>query len=69
MQSNIDQALLQPGGSIGTGLFVGSGAALNRGGPAGLLVCWTLIGMMLINVTQACLHCRIIDCRGLILVP
>lgn len=40
------------GGSIGTGLFVGSGAALNRGGPAGVLIAWILIGIMLINVTQ-----------------
>ncbi|KAF9021343.1 amino-acid permease inda1 [Hymenopellis radicata] len=41
------------GGSIGTGLFVGSGAALNSGGPAGVLIAWIIIGVMLINVTQA----------------
>ncbi|PPQ69429.1 hypothetical protein CVT24_001478 [Panaeolus cyanescens] len=40
------------GGSIGTGLFVGSGSALRVGGPAGILVAWLLIGVMLINVTQ-----------------
>lgn len=40
------------GGSIGTGLFVGSGSALQRGGPAGVLIAWILIGIMLINVTQ-----------------
>jgi len=42
------------GGSIGTGLFVGSGSALAIGGPAGLLIAWFLIGVMLINVTQVC---------------
>lgn len=31
------------GSSIGTGLFVGSGSALNTGGPAGLLIAWALI--------------------------
>ena len=45
-----------PGGSIGTGLFVGSGSALSRGGPAGVLIAWILIGIMLINVTQVRRH-------------
>ncbi|CAH2351588.1 general amino-acid permease Gap1p [[Candida] railenensis] len=31
------------GSSIGTGLFVGSGTALNTGGPAGLLIAWVII--------------------------
>lgn len=50
--------MIAVGGSIGTGLFVGSGSALNRGGPAGVLIAWILIGVMLINVTQACLFFR-----------
>jgi amino acid transporter len=41
------------GGSIGTGLFVGSGSALHNGGPAGILIAWLLMGFMLINVIQA----------------
>jgi len=45
--------MIAVGGSIGTGLFVGSGGALNRGGPGGILIAWILIGIMLINVTQA----------------
>ncbi|KAG6827898.1 hypothetical protein H0H92_010033 [Tricholoma furcatifolium] len=45
--------MIAVGGSIGTGLFVGSGAALNAGGPAGLLIAWIIMGVMLINVTQA----------------
>ena len=35
------------GGSIGTGLFVGSGSALRTGGPAGLLIAYILIGTMI----------------------
>lgn len=58
---NMLQAKMKPrhltmiavGGSIGTGLFVGSGSALHDGGPAALLIAWGLIGIMLINVTQA----------------
>lgn len=41
------------GGSIGTGLFVGSGNALATGGPAALLIAFTLIGMMLYCVVHA----------------
>ncbi|PPJ55243.1 hypothetical protein CBER1_04307 [Cercospora berteroae] len=41
------------GGSIGAGLFVGSGSALNRGGPASLLICFGLIGIMIFNVVHA----------------
>ncbi|KAI9053565.1 hypothetical protein LZ554_002519 [Drepanopeziza brunnea f. sp. 'monogermtubi'] len=35
------------GGSIGTGLFVASGKALEAGGPASLLISFSLIGIML----------------------
>ncbi|KAG6830788.1 hypothetical protein H0H87_007041 [Tephrocybe sp. NHM501043] len=45
--------MIAVGGSIGTGLFVGSGSALNAGGPAGVIIAWILMGIMLINVTQA----------------
>lgn len=41
------------GGSIGTGLFVGSGGALATGGPASLLIAFSLIGMMLYCVVHA----------------
>ena len=37
------------GGSIGAGLFVGSGGALARGGPAALLICFSLIGFVSIE--------------------
>lgn len=30
------------GGSIGTGLFVGSGSALSTGGPAGIIIAWVI---------------------------
>jgi amino acid transporter len=45
--------MIAVGGSIGTGLFVGSGSALARGGPAAVLLAWIIMGVMLINVTQA----------------
>ncbi|GMM32431.1 hypothetical protein DAMA08_051760 [Martiniozyma asiatica (nom. inval.)] len=41
------------GGAIGTGLFVGSGSALRHGGPASLVICYTLIGTMIFCVVQA----------------
>ncbi|KAL1587299.1 hypothetical protein WHR41_04411 [Cladosporium halotolerans] len=41
------------GGSIGAGLFVGSGSALSRGGPAALLICFSIIGIMMFNVVYA----------------
>ncbi|KAF2169034.1 hypothetical protein M409DRAFT_65346 [Zasmidium cellare ATCC 36951] len=41
------------GGSIGTGLFVGSGSALAHGGPASLLIAFVLIGIMLYNTVHA----------------
>lgn len=41
------------GGSIGTGLFVASGRALNTGGPASLLLAFTIIGIMLFCTCQA----------------
>lgn len=41
------------GGSIGTGLFVGSGVALHTGGPASLLIAFALIGAMLYCVVHA----------------
>ncbi|KAH8833774.1 APC amino acid permease [Flagelloscypha sp. PMI_526] len=40
-------------GSVGTGLFVGTGSALAAGGPIGLLIAYLLVGVLLINVTQA----------------
>ena len=41
------------GGSIGTGLFVGSGKALATGGPASLLIAYGLIGIMLYATVHA----------------
>jgi amino acid transporter len=41
------------GGSIGAGLFVGTGSALNRGGPLGLILCYMIIGIMMFNVVFA----------------
>ena len=41
------------GGSIGTGLFVGSGSALATGGPAALVIAWILTGCMMYCTVQA----------------
>lgn len=41
------------GGSIGTGLFIASGRALADGGPASLLIAFSLIGGMLYCTCQA----------------
>ncbi|OWB74996.1 hypothetical protein B5S31_g4840 [[Candida] boidinii] len=41
------------GGAIGTGLFVGSGGALRRGGPAALLIGWILTGAMMFCTVQS----------------
>ncbi|KPM43846.1 General amino-acid permease GAP1 [Neonectria ditissima] len=41
------------GGSIGTGLFVASGRALATGGPASLLLAFTIVGVMLFCTCQA----------------
>ncbi|MCO5552381.1 hypothetical protein L7F22_005892 [Adiantum nelumboides] len=41
------------GGSIGTGLFIGSGGSLSSGGPGFLLIDFILIGLMLFCVVMA----------------
>lgn len=41
------------GGSIGTGLFVGTGRALANGGPAAILIAYCLIGIMMYCTVQA----------------
>ncbi|CAF1159682.1 unnamed protein product [Adineta ricciae] len=41
------------GGSIGTGLFVGSGLALASSGPGALILDFSIIGVMLFNVCMA----------------
>ncbi|KAH7399815.1 amino acid permease/ SLC12A domain-containing protein [Cadophora sp. MPI-SDFR-AT-0126] len=41
------------GGSIGAGLFVGSGSALNSGGPGSLVIDFMIIGLMLLFTVNA----------------
>lgn len=41
------------GGSIGTGLFIGSGKSLSTGGPAGVLIAYALIGSMIFCTVQS----------------
>lgn len=40
------------GGSIGTGLFVGSGSALSTGGPAGIVIAWALTASFVFTTMQ-----------------
>lgn len=42
------------GGTIGTGLFLGTGKSLHTGGPASLLICYSIIGAI-VFVTMLCL--------------
>jgi amino acid transporter len=51
--SNRHLQMIAIGGSIGTGLFVGSGSALSAGGPASLIIDFCVIGFMLFNVCMA----------------
>ncbi|PSN65653.1 amino acid permease [Corynespora cassiicola Philippines] len=41
------------GGSIGTGLFVGSGQSLAEGGPAGVVIAYCMVGIMLYCTVHA----------------
>jgi amino acid permease len=41
------------GGSIGAGLFIGCGKALATGGPAWLLIAFSIVGIMLLTVMHA----------------
>lgn len=40
------------GGSVGTGLLIGSGGSLRMGGPASLLIAWGLVATMIFVVIQ-----------------
>ncbi|KAI1501264.1 amino acid permease [Biscogniauxia marginata] len=41
------------GGAIGAGLFIGSGSALYKGGPAALIIGYLIVGVMLLFTMQA----------------
>ncbi|KAI1417730.1 amino acid permease/ SLC12A domain-containing protein [Hypoxylon sp. FL1857] len=41
------------GGAIGAGLFIGSGSALYKGGPAALVIGYLIVGVMLLFTMQA----------------
>ncbi|KAH7041026.1 amino acid permease [Microdochium trichocladiopsis] len=41
------------GGAIGAGLFIGSGGALYKGGPAALIIGYSIVGCMLLLTMQA----------------
>jgi len=39
-------SMIAIGGTIGTGLFLGTGKSLAQGGPASMLICYTLVGFV-----------------------
>jgi len=55
------------GGSIGTGLFVGSGSALATGGPASLLIAFGLIGIMFLHGSRSRRDGRLVPGRWILL--
>lgn len=50
---NRHMQMIAIGGAIGAGLFVGSGSALSSGGPAALIICYIIVGIMLLFTCQA----------------
>lgn len=50
---NRHMQMIAIGGAIGAGLFVGSGGALQKGGPGSLVICYLIIGFMLLLTTMA----------------
>ncbi|KAK4194728.1 amino acid permease/ SLC12A domain-containing protein [Triangularia verruculosa] len=45
--------MIAMGGAIGAGLFIGSGKALSAGGPGSILICYAIIGVMMLFTCQA----------------
>ncbi|KAK4106457.1 amino-acid permease inda1 [Parathielavia hyrcaniae] len=50
---NRHMQIIAIGGAIGAGLFVGSGGALSKGGPASLIIGYSVVGIMLLFTCQA----------------
>jgi len=45
--------MLAIGGVIGPGYLIGMGTGLSSAGPAGLLICFAVVGVLLWTVTQS----------------
>ena len=45
--------MLAIGGVIGPGYFIGMGTGLSSAGPAGLLICFAVVGILVWIVTQS----------------
>ncbi|KAK4146222.1 amino-acid permease inda1 [Dichotomopilus funicola] len=50
---NRHMQMIAIGGAIGAGLFVGTGGALSKGGPASVVICYLIVGIMLLFTCQA----------------
>jgi len=59
-------------GTIGTGLFLGSGKAIANGGPVGAVIGYTivgcLVGMMMYCLGEVCFHFLFVEASVLIMV-
>lgn len=40
-------------GAIGTGLLISSGTALSRGGPGSMLIAYSFVGLLVLNIMSA----------------
>lgn len=47
-------SMIALGGALGTGLIIGTGSGLARGGPASILICYALVGLVVYLVLGAC---------------
>lgn len=46
-------SMIAIGGAVGSGLIIGSGSALSKAGPVGLLIGYSLVGLICFTVMTA----------------
>lgn len=54
------------GGTIGTGVFIGVGGTLHKGGPLGLLLGYGIMGGLVYAYVSSLLQCLVCSIVGLI---
>ena len=53
IKPSFELQLIHTGGTIGTGLFIGSGGALSKSGPVGALISYIFVGSLVYSVMQS----------------